>query len=327
MTKNFLYSAPTGGGKTLVADLLAIRNLERNGRIIYLIPYIALIKQKARDLKKIFNDSNKVVVELYFGSKDTLNNDYDLAVCTIEQGTKIIQSILKKKSKNNRFYTIIIDEFHIFFTPERGLLLENMLIKTQPDVTNLSCQIIGMSATFPNLNEVAKWLNAATYQCSYRPIPLLEFITAKIFNEIANLNCVKERKQMLGDLFCNGVAFHHSGMTNDERILIVDFYADKTIKCLFCTTGLAAGMNLPAHRVFINGINLGKSRMNLLDYKQISGRAGRVGYSDFGEIFVLVSTSNDFERATKLLTDTKYNLELSSSYSQVNERNAFDRRA
>ncbi|THC96246.1 hypothetical protein EYZ11_004280 [Aspergillus tanneri] len=55
-----------------------------------------------------------------------------------------------------------------------------------------------------------------------------------------------------------GVGFHHAGMTAEERELIAQAYDQGALSVLVATCSLAAGVNLPARRVIINGARMGR---------------------------------------------------------------------
>lgn len=88
------------------------------------------------------------------------------------------------------------------------------------------------------------------------------------------------------------LAYHHSGITIDEKSYIEDAYKGKSINILFCTTTLAAGVNLPANTVIITSTKLGNENLSSLDYKQMIGRAGRLGYSSSGESYIMCYKSS-----------------------------------
>lgn len=76
---------------------------------------------------------------------------------------------------------IIIDELHMIGDSSRGYILELLLskiifLKKLNKYSELNLQLIGMSATIPNLSDIAKWLDAQLYITDYRPVPLNEYI-------------------------------------------------------------------------------------------------------------------------------------------------------
>lgn len=107
--KNLVYTAPTGGGKSLVADVLMLKKvLENPGKkALLILPYVALVQEKQRWLRKVVEGIVKTsasseerqtawrkrgdegsirVVGFYGGSKMKASwDDMDIAVCTIEK--------------------------------------------------------------------------------------------------------------------------------------------------------------------------------------------------------------------------------------------------
>ena len=82
--------------------------------------------------------------------------------------------------------------------------------------------------------------------------------------------------------FCmkNGIAFHHAGLVEKQRSLIEENFRSGAIKIICCTPTLAYGVDLPAYRAIIKDLRRytthGLSWIPVLDYMQMSGRAGRV---------------------------------------------------
>ena len=97
-----------------------------------------------------------------------------------------------------------------------------------------------------------------------------------------------------------GVAFHHAGLTVEEREIIADAYDNGTIRVIVATCSLAAGINLPARRVILFGARMGRELIGPAMLRQMRGRAGRKGKDELGESYLCCQKS-DLEDVVHLL--------------------------
>lgn len=88
-----------------------------------------------------------------------------------------------------------------------------------------------------------------------------------------------------------GVAYHHAGLTTEERALVESGFRTGALLVLCCTSTLSSGVNLPARRVIVGSVKGAQSHIPLdtLDYKQMAGRAGRFQQDTRGEAFLICS--------------------------------------
>jgi helicase len=87
-------------------------------------------------------------------------------------------------------------------------------------------------------------------------------------------------------------AFHHAGLTNDQRKMVESNFKSGLVKCIVATPTLAAGINLPARRVVVRDLtrydpNYGNVPIPVMEVKQMSGRAGRPKFDTEGEAILL----------------------------------------
>jgi len=96
-----------------------------------------------------------------------------------------------------------------------------------------------------------------------------------------------------------GTAFHHAGLSYRCRQTIEDKFRDNTIKVIVATPTLAAGVNLPARRVIVYDYRRYNSEIGVyeeipvMEYKQMSGRAGRPKYDKWGEAILIARNKSE----------------------------------
>lgn len=101
-----------------------------------------------------------------------------------------------------------------------------------------------------------------------------------------------------------GVAYHHAGLTLDERVLVEAAFRSGVLNILVATSTLAAGVNLPARRVIFRSPQVSGRGLTRTEYQQMSGRAGRAGQDEQGESILLAgfrATAPKLQAAKALL--------------------------
>ncbi len=186
--QNLVYTAPTGGGKSLVADVLLLKKVieQPNKKAILVLPYIALVQENLKWFRRVVESVSKNVettedestannswsrwrsmqtairIAGFFGgsrAKATWT-DIDIAVCTIEKANVLVNAAVEE-GKIDQLGVVVLDELHMLDDENRGYLMELM-------ITKLLClqhgiQLVGMSATLSNPRLVADWLKAKFY--------------------------------------------------------------------------------------------------------------------------------------------------------------------
>lgn len=403
--RNLVYCASTSAGKSFVAEILMLRRVITTGKMaILVLPYVSICAEKAEHLEKLLEPLGKHV-RSYYGNQGggTLPKDTSVAVCTIEKANSLINRLLEE-GRLSELGIIVIDELHMVGDPRRGYLLELMLTKLRyaagegiskssdgessggsSDKTDPAqgLQIVGMSATMPNVAAVADWLQAALYQTEFRPVPLEEYIKvgSSIYNKSMELcrtirkgadlggkdpdhvvelcnevvqeghsvlifcssrkgcestarhvakflksftvdinenncefaditsainslrKCPAGLDPVLEETFPAGVAYHHAGLTVEEREIVETCYRKGLLRVLTATSTLAAGVNLPARRVIFRQPRIGCDFIDGTRYMQMAGRAGRTGIDTKGES-VLICKPEELKKVMGLLNDS-----------------------
>ncbi len=141
-----LVAAPTGTGKTLIAERLVDSILEQGREVVYTSPIKALSNQKYRDFARQYGHYR---VGLITGDV-SLNERAQLLVMT----TEIFRNwCFANPEWMDNISHVIFDEVHYLDDVERGTAWEESIIFAPPHV-----RILGLSATVPNIHEIAQWI-------------------------------------------------------------------------------------------------------------------------------------------------------------------------
>lgn len=384
--QNLIYALPTSGGKTLVAEIIMLREVMlRNRNAMFIVPYVSLAQEKLAALSPFAVDLG-FLVEEYSGGKGTIpprkrKHKNSIFVCTIEKALVLLNGLIEV-DRANELGLVVIDELHMIGEERRGVCLEVLLTKVK--AIKAGIQVVGMSATIGNLDEVARFMDADIYCRDFRPVELREYVKCGsdlfeintqartledafknktpvpfedneeqrkvdpdhvinlVLEVIPTKSCLlfcptkrqceqlcslmteylprdlliyrkKEKEELVvalraenesADLLANafllGIAYHHSGLTFDERKLIEDAYRLGILSLIICTSTLAAGVNLPAKRVIIRSPYIATNFTTLSRYKQMAGRAGRAGLGETGES-ILICQKKDISAVCNLL--------------------------
>ena len=150
-SRSVLVTAPTGTGKTIVADYLVERAIAAGRSVIYTAPVKALSNQKFRDYCRLHGEEK---VGLITGDL-VIRREAPCLVMT----TEILRNILLSGDGLGELQAVILDEIHFLDDPERGTVWEEVLIYLPSEV-----QILGLSATLSNVQEFSKWLGSVRGQ-------------------------------------------------------------------------------------------------------------------------------------------------------------------
>ncbi|MDC4214338.1 MAG: DEAD/DEAH box helicase [Candidatus Nitrosopumilus limneticus] len=173
--KSILVSAPTASGKTLIAMLAMLSYLSKNeGKVIYLSPLRALAAEKFTEFKKLENIliGKKIKTSISTGDFNHIEKNLENSNVLILTNEKM-DSIIRHGAKWIEDIGLVIsDEVHLIGDESRGPTLE--MILTHLKLLNTKPQIIGLSATITNSNEIADWLGCKLVKNDWRPVPLSE---------------------------------------------------------------------------------------------------------------------------------------------------------
>lgn len=169
--KNIVLASHTASGKTLIAELVILKRfIEGNlGKAIYMVPLKAIASEKYEEFKELSTYGLKIALSTGdYDSEDEFLKDYDVVITTNEKFDSLLRH---RPSWLKNISVLIVDEIHYIDDVKRGPVIEGVISK----VKSLGeVQIIALSATVSNADEIANWLDAECVISDWRPVPLRE---------------------------------------------------------------------------------------------------------------------------------------------------------
>jgi helicase len=173
--KNVLVSVPTASGKSLIAYYGILRALRNGGKAIYIAPLKALVKEKYSEIKVMLSGEYTVGISMGdFDSGADLINRFDVLVCTSEKADSMMHH---DPDYFGKISLMVVDEVHNIGDESRGPTLEVLVSVAR--MINPDLQMIFLSATLKNYEEIGEWLNSEVVLSDFRPVPLKKFIISK----------------------------------------------------------------------------------------------------------------------------------------------------
>ncbi|MDG6243255.1 MAG: DEAD/DEAH box helicase [Methanolobus sp.] len=314
--QNQLVTSVTATGKTLIAELAGVENLLRKkGRMLYLVPLVALANQKYEQFTKRYSSiglktSIRVGSERIRTSKSASMHrtlDSDIVVGTYEG----IDYILRSGGADllGKVGTVVIDEVHIIEDQERGHRLDGVIARLK--YVAPGAQFIYLSATVAKPQLRGKQLGAKLIEYEYRPVPIerhlilcpehskTNLMAKLVRQEFATTSSKGHRGQTI--IFTNSrrnchriaeslpisAAAYHAGLTSQERKKVEIAFLKGKLPVVVTTAALAAGVDFPASQVIFESMAMGIEWLTMQDFLQMLGRAGRPDYHDRGEVILL----------------------------------------
>lgn len=182
-SRNSVYCVPTSGGKTLVAELMILREIMLNHKnALFIFPFISIVQEKLKSLIS-FSLEFDFTIEEYAGTKGSIpiakkRPQNCLYIATYEKA-HLLLTCLHEEGRLDEIGLIVIDELHMLGDgTNRGCTLESLLLlcmlAKQRELFN--ARLLAMSATLSNFDQLAKFLDAEIDQRDFRPVELIEFV-------------------------------------------------------------------------------------------------------------------------------------------------------
>jgi len=326
-----LVVSATATGKTLVGEMAGLdRALSGEGKLLFLVPLVALANQKYAEFEDRYGDIVDVTLRVgasrITGSGERFDPEADVIVGTYEG----VDHALRVGRDLGEVGTVVIDEVHNLGEGERGHRLDGLIARLRYYCRQLDggdTQWIYLSATVGNPERLASKLGATLVEFEERPVPVERHVTFLDGREKVDVENrlvkrafdVKSSKGYRGQTIvftnsrrrCHEIsrkleyssAPYHAGLDNKRRGRVEQQFADQELAAVVTTAALAAGVDFPASQVIFDSLAMGIEWLSVQEFHQMLGRAGRPDYHDKGTVYLLVEPDGAYHHSQEMTED------------------------
>ena len=330
-----LVVSATATGKTLVGEMAGIdRVLNGKGKMLFLVPLVALANQKHESFEERYGDMVDVSLRVGASRINDEGGRFDAGADVIVGTYEGIDHALRTGKDLGNIGTVVIDEVHTLGEDERGHRLDGLVSRLKHYCGELSdnrssdgTQWIYLSATVGNPGQLAEKLRAQLIEFEERPVPIERHVTfadprekARIENKLVRRAFdTKSSKGYRGQtiIFTNSrrrcheisrkleydSAPYHAGLDHGRRKRVERQFADQDLAAVVTTAALAAGVDFPASQVVFDSLAMGIEWLTVQEFHQMLGRAGRPDYHDKGTVYVLVEPDGTYHNSQEMSED------------------------
>ncbi|MFU8868600.1 DEAD/DEAH box helicase [Natronococcus sp.] len=331
-----LVVSATATGKTLVGEMAGLnRVLNGKGKMLFLVPLVALANQKHEDFEEEYG--HLVDVSLRVGASRITDdgNRFDPSADVIVGTYEGIDHALRTGKELGDIGTVVIDEVHTLKEEERGHRLDGLISRLKYTCEQRAkrreeyggAQWIYLSATVGNTEQLAEVLESTLIEFEERPVPIERHVTfadgqekVRIENKLVKREFDTEsskgyRGQTI--IFTNSrrrcheisrkleysAAPYHAGLDYGRRKQVERQFGEQELSAVVTTAALAAGVDFPASQVIFDSLAMGIEWLSVQEFHQMLGRAGRPDYHDEGKVYVLVEPDCSYHGSMEMTED------------------------
>ena len=179
---SLLVVAPTSAGKTFIGELAAMRAVEQGKKVVFLLPYRALVNEKYEDFMALYGDQIGLRVARCSGDWQDqvpaiLRGKYDIAFFTYET---FLSLALSARHILHQIGLVVLDEAQFLSDEHRGITVELLLtLLVTARASGINPQLICLSAVIGGTNSLEQWLGCSLLTSTTRPVPLVEGVLSR----------------------------------------------------------------------------------------------------------------------------------------------------